>query len=210
MGLIERFYDPVDGSITLDGVNINEYDHQAYHEAVTLVSQEPTLTAPTIGTNIAYALEPVPPLADIKDAAKLANCHDFTMEFADGYDTKTGEKGTQLSGGQKQRVAIARALIRRPKVLLLDEATSALDGTSEATVQAAIDKNIGDRAVIMIAHRLSTVQNATRIIVLSAGRVAEHLRARGGGDKAAAAPCGPAEPSAGAQTARSRVRGPRC
>jgi len=140
---------------------------------VTLVSQEPTLTAPTIGTNIAYALEPAPPLAAIEDAARLANCHDFTVEFAEGYDTKTGEKGTQLSGGQKQRVAIARALIRRPKVLLLDEATSALDSTSEATVQAAIDKNIGDRAVIMIAHRLSTVKNATRIVVLSAGRVAE-------------------------------------
>lgn len=149
------------------------YDHAAYHEAVTLVSQEPTLTAPTIGTNIAYALEPAPPLAAIEDAARLANCHDFTVEFAEGYDTKTGEKGTQLSGGQKQRVAIARALIRRPKVLLLDEATSALDSTSEATVQAAIDKNIGDRAVIMIAHRLSTVKNATRIVVLSAGRVAE-------------------------------------
>ena len=173
MSLIERFYDLSGGSITLDGVDINEYDHHFYHQAVVIVGQEPVLTSPTIGENIGYALKPAPGQAEIETAAKLANCHNFTVELKDGYQTKTGEKGVQLSGGQKQRVAIARALVRDPKILLLDEATSALDTTSEAVVQEAIEQNLDGRTVLLIAHRLSTVQKANRIIVIKKGRVVE-------------------------------------
>jgi ABC-type multidrug transport system fused ATPase/permease subunit len=139
-------------------VNITEYDHVAYHQSVVIVGQEPVLTAATIGANIAYALQPAPSQSQIEGAAKLANCHEFTAALTDGYNTKTGEKGVQLSGGQKQRVAIARALVRNPKILLLDEATSALDTTSESVVQEAIEQNLTGRTVLLIAHRLSTVQ----------------------------------------------------
>ena len=173
MSLIERFYDLRGGAITLDGVDINEYDHHFYHQNVVIVGQEPVLTSPTIGENIGYALHPPPEQPEIEAAAKLANCHNFTAELKDGYDTKTGEKGVQLSGGQKQRVAIARALVRDPKVLLLDEATSALDTTSEAVVQEAIEHNLEGRTVLLIAHRLSTVQKANRIIVIKKGKVVE-------------------------------------
>eukprot|EP00039_Didymoeca_costata_P013288 m.199762 g.199762 ORF g.199762 m.199762 type:complete len:832 (-) comp15729_c0_seq11:1660-4155(-) len=173
IALLERFYETTQGTILLDGLDINSYDHDSYHKAVVLVGQEPVLTADTIAKNICYGLMPPPIQSDLEKAAKMANCHNFATSFQEGYDTKTGEKGVQLSGGQKQRVAIARALVRNPAVLLLDEATSALDADSESIVQQAIEKNLTGHTVLMIAHRLSTVKDADRIVVLDKGVVVE-------------------------------------
>jgi ATP-binding cassette subfamily B (MDR/TAP) protein 9 len=124
MALLQRFYDPVAGSITLDGVDIFEYDHTAYHKHVVIVGQEPVLTAATIKKNIGYALQPPPTDEAIETAARLANCHHFTTAMKNGYDTSTGEKGVQLSGGQKQRVAIARAREPRTRLPFLHRLTA--------------------------------------------------------------------------------------
>lgn len=147
---------------------------------MALVSQEPVLFARSVKRNICYGLEPddgaaaSPSQEEVEAAARLANAHGFiTEQFPDGYDTECGEKGLSLSGGQKQRVAIARALVRRPQLLLLDEATSALDSDSEAVVQDALDRVMSGRTVIVVAHRLSTIQGADRIVVVQGGRVAE-------------------------------------
>ncbi len=187
IGLIERWYEASKGSVTIDGVQIENFPHQQLHQWVSIVGQEPTLFARTIKENILFGIvnpeEPVSVDLDEKivNACRLANVHDFINGLPEGYDTEIGERGVQLSGGQKQRIAIARALVRDPRILLLDEATSALDAESEAQVQQAIDDMIANAqkdpsktlTVIIIAHRLSTVRNADKICVLAGGGVAE-------------------------------------
>ncbi|GAA5851199.1 hypothetical protein JCM8547_004164 [Rhodosporidiobolus lusitaniae] len=174
--LVERFYDPLVGRVLVDGKNISTLNVQAYRRAVGIVSQEPTLYQGTVAFNIALGhYKPAEQVtqAEIEEAAKQANIHDFIMSLPDAYNTDVGGKGTQLSGGQKQRVAIARALIRNPRILLLDEATSALDSQSERVVQTALDKAAKGRTTISIAHRLSSIQNADVIFVIADGKVAE-------------------------------------
>ncbi|KIK49186.1 hypothetical protein CY34DRAFT_797578 [Suillus luteus UH-Slu-Lm8-n1] len=174
--LLERFYDPISGQISLDGELIDEFNVQAYRQQLSLVSQEPTLYAGTIHFNILLgASKPESEVTqeEIEAACRDANILDFIQSLPDGFNTEVGGKGSQLSGGQKQRIAIARALLRNPKVLLLDEATSALDSNSEKVVQEALDKAAKGRTTIAIAHRLSTIQNADRIYFIKEGRVSE-------------------------------------
>ncbi|KAG1758054.1 P-loop containing nucleoside triphosphate hydrolase protein [Suillus lakei] len=174
--LLERFYDPLSGQISLDGELIDEFNVQAYRQQISLVSQEPTLYAGTIHFNILLgATKPKSEVTqeEIEAACRDANILDFIQSLPDGFNTEVGGKGSQLSGGQKQRIAIARALLRNPKVLLLDEATSALDSNSEKVVQETLDKAAKGRTTIAIAHRLSTIQNADRIHFIKEGRVSE-------------------------------------
>ncbi|RWS22040.1 ABC transporter: subfamily ABCB/MDR-like protein, partial [Leptotrombidium deliense] len=170
--LLQRFYDPTCGKIMLDGRNIKELNVGWLRDQIGTVGQEPVLFATSIGENIKLG-NLTADNKDIELAAIDANAHNFISKLPLKYETVIGERGTQLSGGQKQRVAIARALIKRPKILLLDEATSALDLESEAIVQAALERASIGRTTIIIAHRLSTVQNADKIIVLDKGRVVE-------------------------------------
>jgi ABC-type multidrug transport system fused ATPase/permease subunit len=136
------------------------------------VGQEPVLFVGTIAENIAYG-KPGATMEEIEAAAKLANAHNFIMDFRDKYNTEVGERGAQMSGGQKQRIAIARAIIKDPSILLLDEATSALDTESEKVVQEALDTAMKGRTTIIVAHRLSTIKNADQIAVVHKGRIAE-------------------------------------
>ncbi|KAI8075116.1 putative ABC transporter protein [Gongronella butleri] len=181
IGLLERWYDPVSGSVSVDNHNAKSFSLGNLRSHMALVGQEPVLFDMSIEENIRFG---VPDDTDIKEedlvrVCKLANIHDFVHSLPEGYKTRVGDKGSQLSGGQKQRIAIARALIRQPKILLLDEATSALDSESETHVQKAIDDilRLGDRSTIsvalIIAHRLSSIQNADIIFVLDNGRVIE-------------------------------------
>ncbi|XP_049777245.1 ATP-dependent translocase ABCB1-like [Schistocerca cancellata] len=170
--LIQRFYDPLRGAVELDGHDIRNLNVGWLRSQIGVVGQEPVLFQTTIAENIRYGRDTCT-MEDIEEAAKMANAHDFISKLPQRYDTMVGQRGAQLSGGQKQRIAIARALVRRPKILLLDEATSALDTSSEAKVQAALDKASVGRTTIIVAHRLSTVRNADRIVVLSAGSVVE-------------------------------------
>jgi len=179
--LLERFYLPNSGTVLIDGRDVGTYENGWLRRHIALVSQEPVLYARSIKRNILYGMEvedgvpedQVPTQEDIEAAARLANAHDFISALPQGYETDAGERGVQLSGGQKQRLAIARALVRRPAVLLLDEATSALDADSEAVVQEALDRTMSGRTVLVIAHRLSTVQGASRIVVVQGRGVAE-------------------------------------
>lgn len=184
--LLMRFYDPKEGRILLDGRNICDINLLSLHGIMGLVQQETQLFALSIEQNIGYGT-PNYTQQQVEEAAKLANCHDFIMEFEDGYETRVGERGVRLSGGQKQRIAIARVLLRRPRLLFLDEATSALDTESEAAVQAALDNliKLAGCTVILVAHRLSTVVNADKIAVIHSGEIVEHgthseLVAKGG------------------------------
>lgn len=173
IALIENFYQPNEGEVLIDGVPVHNYDHKFIHQNIALVGQEPTLYARSVEENIRYGVEAQTGLDDVFDAAKKANAHNFITDTPSGYLTHCGEKGAQMSGGQKQRIAIARALVRKPKVLLLDEATSALDTESEHLVQQALEMNLKDRTVLVIAHRLSTVERADTIIVIQAGAAVE-------------------------------------
>ncbi|KAL3285399.1 hypothetical protein HHI36_019503 [Cryptolaemus montrouzieri] len=170
--LLQRFYDPLTGEITIDGNDIKELNLSWLRSKIAVVGQEPALFATTIAENIRYGKLSANQ-EDIERAAKRAKVHKFIKSLPNGYDSIIGERGTQLSGGQKQRIAIARALIKKPSILLLDEATSALDATSEAEVQAAIDSVTGECTTIIVAHRLSTVRNANRIFVFEQGKVVE-------------------------------------
>jgi len=172
ISLLEHFYEPNAGHVLVDGVSIHEYEHHFIHNAISLVGQEPVLFARSVEENIGYGMDSCTK-ADVIDAAKLANAHSFIEDTRDQYDTNVGEKGSQMSGGQKQRIAIARALVRKPTILLLDEATSALDTESEHLVQEAIYNNLKGRSVILIAHRLSTVEKADKIVVIDKGVVAQ-------------------------------------
>ncbi len=170
--LVPRFYDPASGEILIDGQNIADVTKSSLRQHLAYVSQQPYLFEGTIRDNIRYG-RPEATDAEIEDAARLANAHDFILAQPQGYDTPVGENGVTLSGGQRQRLSIARALVRNAPILLLDEATSALDTESEAAVQQALDAAMAGRTVIVIAHRLSTVVNADKIIVMQAGEVAE-------------------------------------
>ncbi|CAN2389828.1 phosphatidylcholine-translocating ATPase activity [Pristimantis euphronides] len=172
--LLQRFYDPCQGAVLFDNIDIKNMNVQWLRSQIGIVSQEPMLFDCSIAENIAYGDNSRKvPMEEIQHAAKAANIHSFIDELPEKYNTSVGGKGTQLSGGQKQRIAIARALIRSPKVLLLDEATSALDNESEKIVQQALDQARKGRTCIMIAHRLSTVQNADLIVVMKNGKVIE-------------------------------------
>ncbi|XP_056313828.1 ATP-binding cassette sub-family B member 9 [Danio aesculapii] len=182
--LLENFYAPQQGQVLVDGRPVNTYQHKYYHSKVALVAQEPVLFARTVQMNISYGV-PEAPMEAVIRAAINANAHDFITGLSKGYDSGVGEKGTQLSGGQKQRVAIARALIRSPRILILDEATSALDSESEYIVQQALNNLMREHTVLVIAHRLSTVERADNILVIEKGSVVEQgphaeLMARGG------------------------------
>jgi ATP-binding cassette subfamily B (MDR/TAP) protein 1 len=172
--LMERFYDPDSGVVTLDGVDLRELNVRWLRQQIGLVGQEPVLFSGTIAENIAYG-KPGSTPADVEQAARMANAWDFIQEFPAKFDTDVGEKGGQLSGGQKQRIAIARAMIKNPAVLLLDEATSALDTESERIVQGALDELLAKykRTTIVIAHRLSTIRNADKIAVVDKGKIVE-------------------------------------
>jgi len=170
--LVPRFYDPAEGEILIDGQNIAHVTKSSLRHHLAYVSQQPYLFEGSIRDNIRYG-RPEATDAEIEDAARLANAHDFILAQPQGYDTPVGENGVTLSGGQRQRLSIARALVRNAPILLLDEATSALDTESEAAVQQALDAAMAGRTVIVIAHRLSTVVNADKIIVMQVGEVAE-------------------------------------
>ncbi|XP_072507673.1 phosphatidylcholine translocator ABCB4 isoform X3 [Notamacropus eugenii] len=170
--LIQRLYDPLEGTINIDGQDIRTLNVRYLREIIGVVSQEPVLFATTIAENIRYGREDAT-MDEVKKAVKDANAYEFIMKLPEKFDTLVGERGAQLSGGQKQRIAIARALIRNPKILLLDEATSALDTESEFEVQAALDKAREGRTTIVIAHRLSTIRNADVIAGFEDGVITE-------------------------------------
>ncbi len=170
--LILRLYDPVSGAVRFDGVDIRELDPVWLRERIGVVAQEPILFSTTIAENIRYG-RPDAADAEVEAAARAANAHDFVAALPEGYATEVGERGVRLSGGQKQRVAIARAVLKDPRVLLLDEATSALDAESEALVRDALARLMHGRTAVVIAHRLSTVRDADRVVVLDGGRVVE-------------------------------------
>lgn len=172
INLLSRFYPVNQGSIRIDSVDINEVEIKSLRDQMAVVLQEPFLFHATIGENIAYGKNDATK-EDIIWAAKMANAHEFISKFPDGYDTVLGERGTGLSGGQKQRISIARAILRQPRILILDEATSAVDTVTEMLIQTAIDNLVRDRTTIAIAHRLSTLKNADRIVVMDKGRIVE-------------------------------------
>ncbi|XP_047310272.1 ABC transporter B family member 19 isoform X2 [Impatiens glandulifera] len=172
VSLIERFYDPNQGEILLDDVDIKTLQLRWLRDQIGLVNQEPALFATTILENILYG-KPDASMAEVEAAASAANAHSFISLLPNGYDTQVGERGVQLSGGQKQRIAIARAMLKDPKILLLDEATSALDAGSESIVQEALDRLMVGRTTVVIAHRLSTIRNVDSIVVIQQGQVVE-------------------------------------
>jgi len=182
--LLGRFYDVTSGRITVDGVDIRDLTIASLRGAMGIVSQETVLFHDTVWANIAYGAHEAT-RDQVERAARAANAHDFIAGLPDGYDTVVGERGTRLSGGQRQRVAIARAILRDPPILVFDEATSALDAESERLVQEAVDHLLAGRTVLVIAHRLSTVQRADQILVIDDGRIVERgdhesLHASGG------------------------------
>jgi ABC-type multidrug transport system fused ATPase/permease subunit len=182
--LLSRLYDPTSGRMTLDGEDIRDLDPAWLRRLVGVVSQEPVLFSTTIAENVRYG-RPEATDAEVREALRAANALGFVEGFPDGLSTKVGERGQQLSGGQKQRIAIARALLKDPRILLLDEATSALDAESEALVQDALTMLMRGRTSVVIAHRLSTVIGADRVVVVDGGQVVEsgahaELLARGG------------------------------
>ena len=172
MNLIFRFYDPVSGRITMDGHDLRDLSVNDLRHQLALVSQDIVLFDQTVAENIACG-KPGATQAEIEAAARASHAHDFIMQLPKGYDTNIGESGKLLSGGQRQRISIARAFIRNAPILVLDEATGNLDSNAEAEVQAAVDRLAEERTVICVAHRLSTLANTDRIIVLSAGRIVE-------------------------------------
>lgn len=182
--LIARFYDPASGSISFDGVDLREIDVNSFRSLLGIVEQDVFLFDGTIADNIAYARRDASE-ADIIAGARSANAHEFILALDKGYDTMIGERGVRLSGGQKQRIAIARAIVANPRILILDEATSNLDSESEALIQQSLAGLMIGRTSFVIAHRLSTVRHATKIVVMEHGRVTEmgthdELSARGG------------------------------
>ena len=173
--LIPRFYDVTGGAVTMDNIDIRDLTLRTLRQQIGLVSQHTFLFNDTIRNNISYG-DPERSMDDIMAAAKAAYAHDFIMSLPRGYDTNIGEMGLQLSGGQRQRLAIARALLKDAPILILDEATSALDAQSERSVQNALDNLMTRRTTVVVAHRLSTIRRADRIVVLVGGKIAEQGR----------------------------------
>ncbi|XP_021770572.1 ABC transporter B family member 1-like [Chenopodium quinoa] len=172
VSLIERFYDPTEGQVFLDGHDIKTLKLRWLRQQIGLVSQEPALFATSIKENILLG-RPDASMVEVEEAARVANAHSFIIKLPDGFETQVGERGLQLSGGQKQRIAIARAMLKNPAILLLDEATSALDSESEKLVQEALDRFMIGRTTLVIAHRLSTIRKADLVAVLQQGSVSE-------------------------------------
>src|SRR5206468_1864325 len=172
INLVCRFYDVNEGQILIDGVDIKKIPQQDLRSQIGVVLQETFLFNGTIIDNIRYA-KPDASLEEIMAAAKAANAHDFIVQKPDGYDTQVGERGQTLSGGERQRVSIARAILHNPRILILDEATASVDTDTEKQIQDAIGRLIKGRTTFAIAHRLSTLRNATRLVVLKDGKVAE-------------------------------------
>jgi len=170
--LIQRFWDPAEGHVAIDGIDLRAMARSDFRRAIALVPQDPVIFATTARENIRFG-RPEATDAEIEAAARAANAHEFLMSLPQGYDSQVGERGVMLSGGQKQRIAIARAILRDAPILLLDEATSALDAQSERLVQDAIDAVAEGRTTIIVAHRLATVKKADRIVVLDEGRIVQ-------------------------------------
>ncbi|WP_423951448.1 ABC transporter ATP-binding protein [Candidatus Binatus sp.] len=170
--LIPRFYDATEGDILIDGRNVREVRPQSLRQNIGIVQQDVYLFAGTVAENLRYG-KPDAIIDEIIEAAKMAHAHDFIMALPNGYDTEIGERGLKLSGGQKQRLSIARVFLKNPPILIFDEATSALDNESERAVQESLHRLARNRTTLVIAHRLSTVRNAGRILVLSEDGIAE-------------------------------------
>jgi ABC-type multidrug transport system fused ATPase/permease subunit len=170
--LLCRLYDPTAGRVRLDGRDLRELDPAWLRGQMGVVAQEPVLFSTTVEENVRYG-RPGATREQVIEACRWAHAHDFVAAFPDGYGTRVGERGQQLSGGQRQRVAIARAILRDPRILLLDEATSALDAESEGLVRDALARLMRGRTTLVIAHRLSTVVTADRVVVVDGGQVAE-------------------------------------
>ncbi len=172
VNLVSRFYDVSDGAILIDGVDVREYDLNWLRGKIGVVLQEPYLFFGTIADNIRYG-RPEASLEEVVAAARAANAHDFISQLPDGYDTMVGERGQSLSGGERQRVSIARAILENPKILILDEATSSVDSKTEKAIQGALDRLVEGRTTFAIAHRLSTLANADKLVVLDKGKIVE-------------------------------------
>jgi subfamily B ATP-binding cassette protein MsbA len=172
VNILPRFYDVAKGTVTIDGMDIRKATLQSLREQIGVVGQQTLLFNDTVRNNIAYGRPDIPE-AEVIKAAKMADAHHFILKLPQGYDTIIGEQGVRLSGGQRQRISIARALLKNAPILILDEATSSLDTESEREVQTALDRLMEKRTVLVIAHRLSTVRNVDRIIVLSGGEIIE-------------------------------------
>ncbi len=172
VNLISRLYDPDEGRITIDGIDVRDLSFDTLRRNIGIVSQEVFVFMGTIAENIAYA-KPDCTLEEIVQAAKIANAHDFISNLPDGYDTYVGAGGYSLSGGEKQRLSIARAVLHNPRILILDEATASLDTETELEIQDALEKLMKGRTTIAIAHRLSTLRNADYLVVIEQGEVAE-------------------------------------
>ncbi|MBI2175053.1 MAG: ATP-binding cassette domain-containing protein, partial [Candidatus Omnitrophica bacterium] len=170
--LIARFYDPTAGRVRIDGVDVRHVTLSSLRGQIGLVTQHTYLFNDTVRANIALG-RPQAELTEIVEAAKLANAHEFITRLPKGYDTFVGERGDMLSGGERQRLAIARALLKSPRILIFDEATSQLDAQSEHLITEAIERLTKDRTVLIVAHRLSTVRLAHRIVLIQEGRIVE-------------------------------------
>lgn len=170
INLLPRFYDPIQGGVLIDGHDLRDVCIDSLRRQIGIVLQETTLFSGTVRENIAFG-KPDAPMEDVIKASKAAAAHEFIMSFPQGYDTPVGERGTTLSGGQKQRIAIARALLLNPRILILDDSTSSVDLTTEAEIQAALDKLMKGRTSFVIAQRITTVMNADVILVLDKGKV---------------------------------------
>jgi ATP-binding cassette subfamily B protein len=172
INLVCRFYEANEGSILIDGVDIRKIRQHDLRSQIGVVLQEPFLFSGSIEENIGFA-KPTASREDIMAAAKAANAHDFIVQKSDGYDTQVGERGQSLSGGERQRIAIARAILHNPRILILDEATASVDTETEKQIQDAIARLVKGRTTFAIAHRLSTLRHASKLLVLKDGKVAE-------------------------------------
>lgn len=172
INLIGRFYEANEGNITIDGYDIRDVKVKSLRDQISIVLQDPFLFHGSIAENISYG-KPSASMAEIIASAKTANAHEFIMGFPDGYDTMIGERGVGLSGGEKQRISIARAILINPRILILDEATSSVDTETESLIQSAVDRLIEGRTTFAIAHRLSTLKKADKLLILEKGKIAE-------------------------------------